>query len=80
MTEYKGTYPDPRLKSAAEIMEEEAECDPDYVTIPRKEYNQLCYAEFCRMKLIRAVQDFKYSEEFRKFACILLGVEVPPNA
>ena len=26
MIEYKDTYPDPRLKSAAEIMEEEAEC------------------------------------------------------
>ena len=78
MTEYKGTYPDPRSKDA-ELLEA-IECDPDYVNIPRSEYTQLCYAEFCRMKLIRAVQDFKYSDEFRKFACILLGVEVPPNA
>lgn len=78
MIEYKSTHPDPRLKDAE--ITEEVECDPDYVTIPRKEYNQLCHAEFCRMKLIRAVQDFKYSDEFRKFACILLGVEVPPDA
>lgn len=80
MIEYKDTYPDPRLKSAAEIMEEEAECDPDYVIIPRSEYTQLCHAEFCRLKLIRAVQDFKYSDEFRKFACVLLNMEVPPDA
>ena len=78
MIEYKDTYPDPRLKDA-ELLEG-IECDPDYVTIPRSEYTQLCHAEFCRLKLILAVQDFKYSDEFRKFACILLGVEVPPDA
>ena len=80
MIEYKDTYPDPRLKSAAENKEEEAECDPDYVIIPRSEYTQLCHAEFCRLKLIRAAQVLTSSFEYDRFVRILLDSEVPPDA
>ncbi len=77
MIEYKDTYPDPRLKSAAEIMEEEAERDPDYVIIPRSEYTQLCHAEFCRLKLMRAAHVITSSFEYDRFVRVLLGMEVP---
>ena len=75
MIEYKDTYPDPRLKDA-ELLEE-IECDPDYVTIPRSEYTQLCHAEFCRLKLIRAAQVITSSFEYDRFVRVLLGMEVP---
>lgn len=77
MIEYKDTYPDPRLKSATEIMGEEAECDPDYVIIPRSEYTLLCHADFCRLKLIRAAQVITSSFEYDRFVRVLLGMEVP---
>ena len=76
MTEHKCTYPDQRLDAEA-LLKEDSECDPDYVTIPRSEYTQLCHAEFCRLKLIRAAQVIPYSTDFDKFVRVLIGSEVP---
>ena len=77
MIEYKNTYPDPRLKSAVEIMEEEAECDPDYVTIPRKAYDKLLVADFICANLAVTIPKCKYDSDIVKYVCRILGLEAP---
>ena len=75
MIEYKSTYPDPRLKDAE--ITEEVECDPDYVTIPRKEYNNLLVADFICTNLAVTIPECKYDSDIVKHVCRLLGLEAP---